>query len=76
MATDTITIKVDPEAAKAYKGASAADQKKMRALLSLRLRDVANAEPATLNQIMDDIGKKAQARGLTPAVLQELLKEA
>lgn len=48
MATETITIQVDPEAARAYKAALPADQKKMGALLSLWLKDVARAEPTAL----------------------------
>jgi len=76
MASDTITIQVDSEAAKAYSAAPPADQKKMRALLSLWLRDLATAEPATLKEIMADLSRKAQARGLTPEVLESLLREA
>jgi len=74
MATQTITIQVDPEAARAYQDAPPADQKKMRALLSLWLRDVATAGPATLKEIMSDVSQKARARGLTPEILADLLK--
>ena len=76
MATETITIRVDPEAARAYQDAPPSDQKKMRALLSLWLRDVATAGPATLKEVMSDLSKKARARGHTPEILEDLLKEA
>ena len=76
MATETITIHIDPEAARAYEDAPPADRKKMRALLSLWLRDVATAGPATLKEIMSDVSKKARARGLTPEILEDLLKDA
>jgi len=64
MATETITIQVDPEAARAYHDAPPADQKKMRALLRIWLRDVATSGPATLREIMSDCqqeGKGARA---------------
>jgi hypothetical protein len=76
MATETITIPVDREAARAYKAAAPRDQRKMEALLSLWLKDVAMAEPAALKQLMTDLSKKARDRGLTPEILENLLKEA
>jgi hypothetical protein len=76
MAMETITIQVDREAARAYKAAPAADQRKMEALLSLWLKDVAMAEPAALKQMMTDLSKKARDRGLTSEILEDLLKEA
>ena len=76
MPAETITIPLDPEAAKIYKAAPAEDKKKMQALLSLWLRDLAMREPSTLKEIMDDLSRKAQARGLTPEVLESLLKGA
>ena len=76
MATETITVQLDPEAARAYKAAPPDVQNAMQVLLSLWLRDLATAESATLKEIMNDLSKKAQARGLTPEVLESLLKEA
>jgi hypothetical protein len=48
----------------------------MGAHLSLWLKDVAMAEPAALKQMMTDLSKKARDRGLTPEILENLLKEA
>ena len=76
MARDTITIQVDPEAAKAFKAAPADHKKKIQAVLSIWLKDLATAETATLKEIMKDVSKKARARGLTPEKLESLLKEA
>ena len=76
MATETITIQVDPEAARAFNAAPLADQRKMGALLSLWLKDVTMAEPAALKQLMTDLSQKARDRGLTPEILDNLLKEA
>ena len=76
MASESITIALDPEAARAYDAAPPEDKKKMQALLSLWLKDLVTAEPAALKQIMDDLGRKARARGLTSEVLATLLKDA
>ena len=76
MARDTITIQLDSETAKAYNSAPASDQRKMQALLRLWLRDLAAADSSTLKEIISDLSKKAQARGLTPERLETLLKEA
>jgi hypothetical protein len=76
MALETITIPLDSETAKAYKSAPASDQRKMEALLRLWLRDLATADSSTLEEVMNHISKKAQARGLTPERLETLLKEA
>jgi hypothetical protein len=75
-ATETITIQVDFEAARAYKAAPPGDEKKMGALLGLWLKDVAMVEPAALKRMMSDLSKKARERGLTPEKLESLLKEA
>lgn len=76
MLTETLTIPLDPEAAKAYRAATPDDQKKMRALLSLWLRDLTKAESVNLKKLMDDVSRKARARGLTPEILESLLKGA
>jgi hypothetical protein len=75
MAKETITIQVDAEAAKAYKAASEEEQKKMQALLSLWLKEIATADTASLKQLMNDISKKARERGLTPEILKSILDE-
>jgi hypothetical protein len=44
----------------------------LRVLLSLWLREFA-VSPRPLKVIMDEISEKAQARGLTPEILESLL---
>jgi hypothetical protein len=68
----TITIQLDAEAARIYSAASEAEQKKLQLLLSLWLRELA-ASPTPLDGLMDQISDKAQARGLTPEVLESIL---
>jgi hypothetical protein len=74
METQAITIRVSPEAARVYNTATAEQQRKLEVLLSLKLTEVARA-PRPLEEIMDEISRKAQARGLTPETLESLLNE-
>lgn len=69
-----ITIHVDPDAASAYLAASGEDRRKLDLLMSLRLKE-ATAPGRPLDEIMRDIRREAQARGLTPEVLESLLDE-
>ena len=74
METETITIRVSPEAARLYNTATTEQQRKLGVLLSLRLTEVARtARP--LEEIMEEISREAQARGLTPEILESLLNE-
>lgn len=70
-----ITIPVDAETARAYHTASSDDQKKIQLLLRLRLRELSGLPTDSLFEIMDDIGAKAEGRGLTPEILEALLHD-
>jgi predicted restriction endonuclease len=72
---DEITIQIDSEAAKAYKSASPDERKKIQFLISIWLKEVTSKDKSSLKQIMDDISEKAQARGLTPEILETILSE-
>jgi hypothetical protein len=76
MAKPTITIPLDPETARAYDSATPEEKRKMQALLSLWLRELAAGEPSSIQQVLDEVGRKARARGLTPEILDSLLKGA
>jgi hypothetical protein len=71
MQTEPITIRVDPAAARAFRAASDEERRKLEALLSLRLMEVARSKES-LSEAMDEISRKAQERGLTPEILQVL----
>lgn len=73
MSTEAIIIQVDTEAARAFNAASVDEQKKLQALLNVWLKQLAAADAAPLKGTMDDIGARAQARGLTPEILDALL---
>jgi hypothetical protein len=75
MATNKITIQVDPEMAEAYRSAKAEDQKKIQLLLRIFLREISTAPPHSLDEIMDTISDRAKTRGLTPELLESMLNE-
>jgi hypothetical protein len=74
MANTTITIPLDPQTARAYDSASPEEKRKMQALLSLWLRELAAGDYPSLQQVLDDVGSKARAKGMTPEVLNSLLE--
>jgi len=76
MANSTITIPLDPKTARAYDSATPEERRKMQALLSLWLRELTAGDYPSLEKTLDDVGAKAKARGLTPEVLDSLLKGA
>lgn len=75
MTTQTISIAVDADSALALSRASAEERRKLELLLSLRLRELVAKPPRSLGEIMDQIGAEAEARGLTPQVLESLLRD-
>ncbi len=73
MTTATITMEVAPDLAQAYREAPEKDQLKLRLLMNLWLRNL--FLPTTpLSDLMDELSDKAEARGLTAAKLEELLR--
>jgi hypothetical protein len=75
MANPSITIPLDPQTAKAYEAANPDQKRKIQALLSLRLRELTSVETPPLDKILSEASQKAKARGLTPELLESLLKD-
>ncbi len=75
MSTETITLNVDSEAARAFKSASTEDKWKLVILFSYYVREYAKADSSSLKEIMDELSQKARDRGLTPDILDSILKE-
>ena len=73
METKTITIRVDAET-RAYASASQEEQRKLDTILNLKLREITRSQ-RPLEEVMDDISRKAQERGLTPELLESILNE-
>jgi hypothetical protein len=76
MPNPTITIPLDPQTANAYDSAAPEEKRKIQALLSLWVRELAAGQYPSLQEVLDEVGRKAKARGLTPEVLDSLLKGA
>ena len=75
MGTANITIEVDEAAARAYAASAPDEQKKLQLLLSLRLQELMSTHGKSLKTVMNEIGQAADARGLTPEVLEILLRD-
>ena len=71
---DQITVSVDSEVAAAYRGASEEERRKLDLLVNLRLRDATKSK-TSLEEVMREISRSAQQRGLTPEILRSLLDE-
>lgn len=75
MTPETISIEVDPETARAFAEATPQERRKLQLLLRLRLRELTIGPTRPLKDIMDEMGREAEARGLTPDILESLLHE-
>jgi hypothetical protein len=76
MAYTTISLEVDADVARAYAAAPPEDRRKLQLLLGLRLRELTTQQARPLKEVMDDIGRQAEAQGLTPEILESLLRDA
>lgn len=74
MTTAPIALHVDPEAARAYESMTEEERNKIEAVLSLRLRGLLVPTGITLHQAMDELGREAEANGLTPEILESILR--
>ncbi len=72
MTTIPITIQVDPQAARAFASVTPEMRRKLETLLSLL---EATRTPESLASVMSEIRRNAQARGLTPDMLSDLLND-
>ena len=71
---DTISVAVDADVAQTYRTVSARDRRKLDILVNLRLRE-ATRSSKSLREIMDEVSRSAQERGLTPEILRSILDE-
>ncbi len=75
MGTAIINIEVDEAAAQAFAEASPSERRKLELLLSLRLQELTASPGGSLQKVMDEISRKAEERGLTPEILESLLRD-
>ena len=67
-------MSVNLEVAAAHRAASTVDRRKLDLLINLRLRD-ATCTGRSLQEVMREVSRNAQRRGLTPVMLQAILHE-
>lgn len=67
-----ITLNLDPETAKIYQNFTAERQTQIQSILALIFKRT--LEDETLENIITDIRQDAKANGLTPEILESLLK--
>ncbi len=75
MASESISISVDADAARSFKEASPDQRRKLELLLRLRLRELTVERARPLREIMEETGRNAEAKGLTPEMLESMLGE-
>lgn len=75
MTTETISIEVDPATAQAYRESDQQRRAKLAILIRWRLKEFLERDDRTLEEIMRDMSREAQARGLTPEILQSILDD-
>lgn len=69
---ESITIQVDPELAQAYRDADSEKQQKIAIFLNIMLKKAVNQKP--LLEIMQEASQQAIANGMTPEILESILK--
>jgi hypothetical protein len=74
METKPITIHVSAEVAHIFETATEEERRKLEVLLSLKLSE-ATRRKRPLETVMSEISQNAQARGLTPEILDSILND-
>jgi hypothetical protein len=75
MSEATITIPIDTATAEKYQRASEAERRKIQLLVQVMLQGTTASPVQSLQQLMDDMSAEAQARGLTPEILEQILHD-
>ena len=70
--TEQITVSVDSNVAERYRSASDQERRKIDLLVNLRLLD-ATQPGKSLHNVMREISRNAQRRGMTPENLRSIL---
>ncbi|MCA6503788.1 MAG: hypothetical protein ACK6CP_13285 [Pseudanabaena sp.] len=70
---ETISIQVEPQIAQAYRAFAPQRQKQVQMLMSIVLKR--SIEQDSLEKTVADLRDEAEANGLTPEILEELLAD-
>jgi hypothetical protein len=68
-----LTLQLEAEAVEIFRNISDTDQEKLEILVSSLFKEYKKSDHSTLKKTMDEISEKAQARGLTPEILETIL---
>jgi hypothetical protein len=71
----SISLQVDPDTARAFSAVTPEERRKLELLLNLRLRELIDQPARPLSEVMDEIGRQAEAKGMTPELLESLLRD-
>ncbi len=71
----TVNIPIPDSLARVYERASDDEKRKAQWLIELVLRDLFDDTPESLNDVVQDISQRAAERGMTPEILDELLRD-
>jgi hypothetical protein len=77
MARNVIELEVDEEAARRFRGAAPEERATYGVVLSSLIKRPMRQDEAAvlLGDVMDEISRNAEARGMTPAILQDILRD-
>jgi len=75
MSDTTIVLPIDEATAYVYNAASSEEKQKVQRLFRMLLREITLNSTVSMKQVMDDIGRNAEAQGLTPAILEDILND-
>lgn len=68
-----ITIEVDSDVQEAFEQASEVEKQEIKSLISVFFRQ--SLARKNLIEVMEEIGTRAEARGLTPEILADMLED-
>ena len=75
MTPKTIEIPLPAELVNAYNQASEEDRSRIQRWFQFMVEDIASKDRLTLKEIMDEMGRQARENGLTPEILDEILRD-
>ncbi len=75
MPSRTITIPVDQSTEHAWNAADPQERRKAEVLVGMWVRDVLSEKRRSLDEVLEEAGRKARARGLKQEILESILKD-
>jgi hypothetical protein len=75
MSAATIQIQLDNKTAQAYQAAPEDRRERVQKLISVVLQEFTETTPHSLLSLMDEMSREAKTKGLTPEILDNILKD-